>query len=317
MGKKNVRTKKYMSRNDTFADVCNYFLFDGKTVIKPEQLKERDVTELGIPFSEKGSKSVEKIRDILKSCVIKSADGVMYFVIGIENQSEIHYAMVVRNMVQDALNYAAQVEACTEKHRKTKDIRKAEFLSGFSKTDYLVPVITLTIFWNTGIWDGPRSLHEMLQVPDKELLRYVPDYRLNLIVPEEIEDFDKFSMELGLVLQYCSCADDKEKMRQLMKSKEEDGFYLDRESVEVLNECVNAGIKIPEVKGEKVDMCKAVEGLMAESMEAGIKKGIERGVERGKVMMLVSLVKDGTLTVQAAAGKAKLTEEEFLELMKQ
>ena len=60
MGKKNVRTKKYMSRNDTFADVCNYFLFDGKTVIKPEQLKERDVTELGIPFSEKGSKSVEK-----------------------------------------------------------------------------------------------------------------------------------------------------------------------------------------------------------------------------------------------------------------
>ena len=40
----------------------------------------------------------------------------------------------------------------------------AEFLSGLAKDDKLVPVITLTIYWNTGNWDGARSLHEMLNI---------------------------------------------------------------------------------------------------------------------------------------------------------
>ena len=30
MGKRNVVTKKYMSMNDKFADLCNYVLFDGE-----------------------------------------------------------------------------------------------------------------------------------------------------------------------------------------------------------------------------------------------------------------------------------------------
>ena len=112
-----------MGRNDRFADLCNYYLFHGEPVIKPESLVEKDVTELGIPFTEKGSRTIEKVRDLLKNCAIKSADGVTYLIIGIENQSDIHYAMVVRNMVQDALNYAAQVEATAARHRKDKDLR--------------------------------------------------------------------------------------------------------------------------------------------------------------------------------------------------
>ena len=53
MGKRNVVTKKYMSMNDKFADLCNYVLFDGEQVIRPEDLIEKDVTGLGIPFTEK------------------------------------------------------------------------------------------------------------------------------------------------------------------------------------------------------------------------------------------------------------------------
>ena len=46
-------------------------------------------------------------------------------------------------------------------------------LSGFAKEDKLVPVITLTIYWNTGIWDGARSLHEMLDVQETDILKFV------------------------------------------------------------------------------------------------------------------------------------------------
>ncbi len=62
---------------------------------------------------------------------------------------DVHYAMVVRNMVQDSLNYAAQVEALSKMHKKEKDLRGDEFLSGFSKEDYLIPVVTIVLYWNT------------------------------------------------------------------------------------------------------------------------------------------------------------------------
>ena len=123
MRTRNVRTKKYIGNNDKFADLCNYFLFDGKQVIQPNDLKEKDVTELGLPYTDRGYMALEKVRDLLKSCVVKTAAGITYLVIGIENQTDIHYAMVIRNMLMDALNYATQVDAYAKKHRKDKDLK--------------------------------------------------------------------------------------------------------------------------------------------------------------------------------------------------
>lgn len=84
-------------------------------------------------------KAVEKVRDILKGCCVKTAGEVTYLIIGIENQEDMHYAMVVRNMLYDALNYTSQVEQHAKEHRQKKDVTGAEFLSGFSKEDTLVP----------------------------------------------------------------------------------------------------------------------------------------------------------------------------------
>ena len=283
MRKRNTLTKKYIRKPEKFADLCNFVLFGGKSVVLPENLAEKDVTELSIPFGEKGSKAVEKIRDLLKSCSIKTADGITYLIIGVENQTDIHYAMAVRCMVQDALNYASQVETLAVKHRKNKDLRDAEFLSGMSKEDKLVPVVTITVFWNAGQWDGPRSLHEMLDVEDEELLKFVPDYRLNLVIPEEISDFSRFSTELGPVLKFWQCSNDKEKMREWLDSRTE-ALMLDYDSVQLLNECLNAGIKLPE-EGEKIDMCKGLDGLIEEGRAEGERRGIAVGEVRGAERM--------------------------------
>ena len=146
MGKPNVVTKRYMQDNARFADVCNFFLFNGRQVICPENLVKQDVTELALPKGLNNLEAIEKVRDILKGCCVKSADGITYLIIGIENQNDMHYAMVVRNMLYDAMNYTSQAEEHARQHRKNKDVSGAEFLSGFSKTDKLVPVVTLTIF---------------------------------------------------------------------------------------------------------------------------------------------------------------------------
>ena len=45
MGKKDVITKKYMSDRRHFADAFNYYVFDGKQVIKADSLNPVDTTE--------------------------------------------------------------------------------------------------------------------------------------------------------------------------------------------------------------------------------------------------------------------------------
>ena len=57
----------------------------------------------------------------------------------------IHYAMPVRNMIYDALQYGKQVADTAANHRKSdKSFRKRtseEYLSGFYKEDVLKPVV--------------------------------------------------------------------------------------------------------------------------------------------------------------------------------
>jgi len=278
MGKANVVTKQYMKDNSRFADVCNFYLFNGEQVIKPEDLAEKDVTELALPKGVKGTVAIEKIRDVLKSCCVKTAGGVTYLIVGFENQADIHYAMVVRNMLYDALNYSSQVESCAKKHRKNKDVSDAEFLSGFAKTDTLNPVITITIFWNYGTWDGARSLHEILNVQDKAILDYVSDYKLNLIVPEEIKNFEKFKTELGPVLEFISDAGNGKRLKKALKEKEERWSVLGNEEVNLINICLDAKLEITNDSGEGAEnkVCKGIIELQEMSRAEGKAEGEER-----------------------------------------
>lgn len=278
MGKKNTITKQYMQDNAKFADICNFYLYDGKDVIKADDLEEKDVTELALPKKLQDIVSVEKVRDILKSCCMKTANGVTYLIIGIENQIDTHYAMVVRNMLYDALNYSSQVGACAKQHKKNKDTTGAEFLSGFIKEDVLIPVITLTIYWNLGRWDGARSLHEMFYVTDRRLLRYVPDYKLNLIVPDEIDDFEKFRTELGPLFEFISCADDGNKLKVALAEKGQHWEKLSDEAIDLLNICFDAKICLEKTgeKGEGRNVCKGIRELEEMRRAEGRAEGEER-----------------------------------------
>ena len=173
MSKKDTVTKAFMRENTVFADAFNYLIFNGKKVIQPEQLQELDTTEL-VQLIAKGknnkNESVQKYRDILKAAVIMEDENADYLLLGIENQTEIHYAMPVRNMIYDALQYGNQVAAIAAQNVKEKKApTRAEFLSGFYKADKLRPVITLVLHFGANPWDGATSLHEMMDFPLEEM----------------------------------------------------------------------------------------------------------------------------------------------------
>ena len=87
--------------------------------------------------------------------------------------------------------------------------------------------------------------------------------------------------------------------------------YLGVSAAQVIKEVTNTKFQIP--KGmEKVNMCEAIEVLMNRRET----EGIQLGMTPGKLSLLKDLVGDGTLTMEAAAGKVNMPVEEFEEYMK-
>ena len=50
MGKQDLLAKEYMSDNEKFADVFNYYLYEGRQIIKSENLREENISETAIPY---------------------------------------------------------------------------------------------------------------------------------------------------------------------------------------------------------------------------------------------------------------------------
>lgn len=277
MGVKDTVTTKYMRQNEIFADAFNYFIYGGEQVIHPESLKELDTREIDVPYGgEKGAgQPVQKTRDVIKSVVAMMDKSTAYLLLAIENQSNIHYAMPVKNMVYDALQYAKQVEEALVSHRLSGDYKRVssdEYLSGFMKEDHLLPVVTLVVYFDSKEWDGPLSIHEMFSGQDARVLALVPDYKVNLIAPVSIEDkdFGKFQSSLKEVLSFIKYARDKDELKKVLDA--DDSFrHLGREEVDVLNACVGAKIAVKEGE-EAIDVCLAIEQMNEEAAQKAAQK---------------------------------------------
>ena len=292
MRKKDTITKDYMRNPMIFADAFNKFLYNGRQVINPKNLTELDTTEIALPYGE-GAAAVpeQKYRDILK---LAMTDGkVAYCILGIESQSHIHYAMPVKNMGYDAMQLAHQISEAAQSHkRKNKEKDKQggkykpssqEYLSGFYKTDKLLPVVTLTIFWGAEKWDAPLSLKEMYSTTDEAIMQYAPDYKVNLIAPEQMteEEIGEFKTSLKEVMLYIKYSKDKNKLQEVTQTNP--SFRnLDRQAAEVINVTTNSKLRYPDGK-EKIDMCVAIEEMRMDSRLEGELKGELKGEIKGAV----------------------------------
>ena len=84
-------------------------------------------------------------------------------------------------MVGDAFSYMKEYDEIAAVNKKNGDFHSAdEFLSGFKKTDRLHPVISLCVYYGESEWDGPFSLKDMLEIPEK-IEPLVSDYHMNLV----------------------------------------------------------------------------------------------------------------------------------------
>lgn len=117
-------------------------------------------------------------------------------------------------------------------------------------------IITAVVNFGEEPWDGPRSLYEMLNIPNEEMKRFIPNYWINLISPADMDDteFKKFHTHLGLAMKVIK--HQSEDADQIIMATDHE--KIDPETAVFLNRAVNLQLEYEDEPGG-VDMCKAME----------------------------------------------------------
>ena len=193
--------KDFFKNNKTFAALFNGFFFDNETIIKADEL-EPDDTAYAESIKIHNGKQKYKVEKVNKYRDNIRRTKLGYLVIlGIEDQSKVHYSMPIRKMLYDALEYSSELSTIGNNQDKT-EWTVDERLSGIKKDTKITPIVTVVFYTGEDPWDGPNSLHAMMNMDDK-ISPFVPDYPLYVIDIGHDEDLsfnNKALDELRLVL---------------------------------------------------------------------------------------------------------------------
>ena len=190
LGEKDILEKKLLMFNDVFADFVNGIMFDGKDVVKEDEL-----VDLSGWSHYKGDDSKHRFqdRDVVK---LWKKENVVISLIGIENQDVPDEDMVFRVISYDGASYRTQL---VEKERRKRK-KETENING--KVD-IFPVITFVIYYGEEEWKHETTLYKRLNL-DSELKHYVSDYSINLIDLKKLseDDINKFKKDFKLIADY-------------------------------------------------------------------------------------------------------------------
>ncbi|MBR5127323.1 MAG: Rpn family recombination-promoting nuclease/putative transposase, partial [Roseburia sp.] len=214
---------------------------------------------------------------------------VNFALIGIESQETVDYKFPLRSLHYEVNQYEKQAAKIKrEVQSNGRGLSAGEYLYGYKKDSRLYPVITFVIYSGKEPWDGPMSLHEIIDFTDipEELRSKVADYSINLIDIRRLEDTSIFQTDVKHVFDFIRCAESKEKLYELV-SREPYYQAMDAEAFEVVSMYTNskelAGIKKYEGKDGKKDVCQAIKDLMADSRQEGREEGMAEGIEQTKI----------------------------------
>lgn len=306
MGKADIAVKNWLNDRERFADLFNGTVFGGKQVVLPEELEDMDrETDIIITDKDRKERGAQRYRDLVK----RWNHEILLAVLACEVQDKTHYAMPVRNMLQDSLTYTDQIRSLWKnrgygrnssdgKGQKekgkgqgmTRHLSAEEYLSRFRKEDRICPVITLVLYYDVKKWDGAVELYDMFRLDaslKKEILikDYLPNYKINLLDAGCVEDVSRFRTDLQQVFGMLKYRGEKEKLQRYMQENRDYFGQVDVETYQALGAFLHSGKKLKEVvdsgEEEQIDMCKALDDIYAD------------GVRDEKFFIITRMIKEG------------------------
>lgn len=302
--------KTYWNRNEEFADLFNAFLYDGRRVIHASELEERDTDSSVILHMDSDLETKQAVRDLFK--VVMTTEHAEYVLLGIENQESIHYAMPLRDLEYTVCTYLRQYERIKEKYPKRKGLSGNEFLSHMKKTDRLIPVITVVLYYGDEEWDAAGSLYEMLDLPE-DLKPFVSDYRMNLIEVRnaELVFHNKNNKDLFHLLQviYDNGRNISERKREVLEYAAENEV----DKIVLMAFGSTSGIDMEILEREGADVCTFFEEIEREGELIGEVKGEARGI----IKMLRRYQKSDADILKELVTEIQMSAEEATEYLDQ
>ncbi len=271
MGTMDMYTRLYLQRNAIFADFMNTALFQGQSIVHPEDLHEMNSAMDLVLEEKKDGKliTLSLIRDILKEFVGYTDGERVFAYLGIENQTDIHYAIPVWVRLYDDLQLYSQVQNLQDMLHDIAPIRD-RITRGFEGMK-IHPVFTVVLYWGDKPWNGPTTLYELFPALSDSLMRLIPDYRVTIIEPRKLlpELVDGMQTDLKLVFQCMRRTRDSDEMRKLITGNER-FKTIDKLAVHLIKRLTGANIHINENDTEgQYDMCQAWEEICKEEQQIG------------------------------------------------
>lgn len=275
MGKKDVVSGIYLGAADRIADLLNNELFRGAPVISASDIVELDRTTAR---TVKDGERVVHVRVVSQDLVREVRLGLHVMLFAIEEQSDIHYAMPLKILNGDTALYDKQWREIRRRHQKAGDLSGAEYLSGFSREDRLAPVFSAVLYFGEKEWDGPLCLKDMmdLEALPEAAEEKIADYPFHLIDVRRYPNTERFRTDLRLVFGFLRRAADPGELTAYIKENTKGFSCLPEDAYDMIASMSGTGQlesvkKEAEGKEETYDMCKAIDMMMAESEERGIK----------------------------------------------
>ena len=220
----------------------NYAFFQGRQVIKPEELVSRENNLSTLTGNIEKPTEIKRYRDVVRKASIHGD----YVIIGVEHQSTFDKNMIFRILNYDATTYINQVESKKE----------------------VYPVGSFVFYTGDEEWKLPETLKETLKSIPSEMEPYINDWRLSVIDLKTMDARKLMNRRLKDVVEINQSmfAGSYEGLRENRK--------IETESFVMAATFTRTNIRREDLpEGDEINMCKAMDQLFQRFENQGIEKG--------------------------------------------
>ena len=254
--------RTFLSNDVSFASFINAVVFEGEQLIHPENLVRYENDTAFIINDSKRIEDKKRRRDI----VVKSDINGIYCILGVEHQSSVDQAMVVRCAIYEMLEYLKQLE--------NKEYKR------------LVPQIMVAFYTGPKKWNVPVKLSDYFEIPE-ELKKYFNDWKIILVDVKEM-DTSKISDEQTRYFI--------ETIQSIYKGSYEELNGLKNISKEYFLYAATITGSIDQVEnvleGDEIDMCEGMERMAEGFRREGEARGVIKGRTEGKLEEKQNMLKE-------------------------
>ena len=202
----------------------------------------------------------------------------MGFILVWEPEESLHFALPVKYMNYESIQYAKEYKKIMLQHRKRKDLANEEYMCGFSRKDELMTVVTLGIYLGENKWSAATRLSEItnlnripMEIRD-EIIPFCNQFHANLLDINLLETSEIFMTDVREVLGFLMRQADKKALQKYVE-KNDNFRHLKEDAYEVIAAYSNSAeleIRKQEYDMEEgFDMCLAIKEMIADGKADG------------------------------------------------